>query len=206
MIAVINYGAGNLRSVSNAFNAIGQSCEITDNPNVLKKASAIVLPGVGAFGDGMAELQRMHLIEQLHEEVMVKKKLFLGICLGMQFLAAESHELGLHPGFKWIHGSVRLIKPNDKRCRVPHIGWNNTRIHKRGPLFEGMKEEPIFYFVHSFQFEPAVKESSVIAATCWHGQTVTVAIQKENIFGVQFHPEKSQEDGLKLLRNFVKII
>lgn len=202
MIAIVDYDAGNVRSVFNAFESIGQKPLITRDPDMLKKAIAIVLPGVGAFGDGMASLKRMNLTEVLSEEVMVKKKPYLGICLGMQFLAKESEEMGVHRGLGWIDGSVRLIRPNDPKFRIPHIGWNNIEVKNKVPLFEGFDESPVFYFVHSYHFVP---ESSP-SATCWHGTTVTASIQKDNIFGVQFHPEKSQKDGLKVLENFVKII
>jgi glutamine amidotransferase len=202
MIAIIDYDAGNLRSVFNAFEAIGQKAFITRDPAKLKRAKAIVLPGVGAFGDGMASLKRMNLIEVLNEEIVEKKKPYLGICLGMQFLANESEELGNHRGLGWIDGSVRIIRPNDPKFRIPHIGWNNIEVKKKAPLFEGFSGDPVFYFVHSYHLEPEGSPS----ATCWHGTTVTASIQKDNIFGVQFHPEKSQKEGLKVLENFVKII
>ena len=206
MIAIIDYEAGNLRSVFNAFEAIGQKPLITHDPFKLKKASAIVLPGVGAFGDGMAALRRMDLIEVLNEEVVDKKKPYLGICLGMQFLATVSEEHGTYAGLGWIDGAIRLIRPNDPKFRIPHIGWNNIDIKKRSPLYEGFEGETIFYFLHSYHLELAETCADGVSATSWHGVTVTASVQKENILGVQFHPEKSQKDGLKLLENFVKII
>ncbi|MCK4782393.1 MAG: imidazole glycerol phosphate synthase subunit HisH, partial [Desulfobacteraceae bacterium] len=153
MIAIIDYDAGNLRSVFNAFEAIGQKAFITRDPAKLKRAKAIVLPGVGAFGDGMASLKRMNLIEVLNEEIVEKKKPYLGICLGMQFLANESEELGNHRGLGWIDGSVRIIRPNDPKFRIPHIGWNNIEVKKKAPLFEGFSGDPVFYFVHSYHLE-----------------------------------------------------
>lgn len=206
MIIIIDYKAGNLKSVFNAFEAIGQKTIVTNNVADLKKAAAIVIPGVGAFGDGIASLRQLNLIEPLNEEVIEKKKPYLGICLGMQFLATEGYELGRHPGLGWIDGTVRLIKPNGPEFRIPHIGWNNIQITKRGPLFEGLEEEPVFYFVHSYHFENKDDSGDILSSTCWHGGTITSSVQKENIFGVQFHPEKSQRNGLKVLKNFVSII
>ena len=206
MITIIDYEAGNLRSVHNAFEAIGQRSIVTSNPADLAKASAIVLPGVGAFGDCIESIRRKNLMEPLSEAVLVKKVPYLGICLGMQFLCRESHEMGSQKGFGWIDGTVRLIEPNDRRFRVPHIGWNDIQITRRQPLFEDIDEEPVFYFVHSYHFEVAESDADVISATTWHGANITASVQKENIFGVQFHPEKSQADGLKLLENFVKLI
>ena len=150
----------------------------------------------------MASLKRLDLVEILNEEVISKGKPFLGICLGMHFLANESEELGVHSGLGWIDGSIRLIRPENPEFKVPHVGWNNIDIKKRGPLFEGFEEDPVFYFVHSYHFEPVEAPS----ATCWHGISITAAIQKDHIFGVQFHPEKSQQQGLKVLENFIKII
>jgi imidazole glycerol-phosphate synthase subunit HisH len=206
VIAVIDYGAGNLRSVASAFEAIGQHPLITNQPGDLAKAAAIVLPGVGAFGDGMESLRRFGLIETLQEEVLEKKKPYLGICLGLQFLGLESLEHGAHAGLGWLKGLVRQIVPNDKRFRIPHIGWNNIHIQRPSPLFEGLPPEPVFYFVHSFHLEMAEAERAAVTSTCWHGADITASVQKDHIFAVQFHPEKSQENGLKLLENFVRLI
>lgn len=205
MIVIIDYGAGNLRSVYNAFEVIGQSPLVTNNPLDLNKASAIVLPGVGAFGDGMASLRRLNLIEHLNEEVIVKKKPYLGICLGLQFLAQKSTEIGQHRGLGWINGTVELIKPKSREFHIPHIGWNDLIINKPSPLFTEI-ENPIFYFVHSYHLQPDTDFLDVVSSTVWHGVLVTASVQYDNIFGVQFHPEKSQESGLKLLENFVKFI
>jgi glutamine amidotransferase len=206
MIAIIDYGAGNLRSVFNAFEAIGEKPYIASKPEELKKALAIILPGVGAFGDGIVNLKKLNFVDQLTEEVLVKKKPYLGICLGMQFLADVSMEMGVHSGLGFVNGAVRAISPNNSKFRIPHIGWNNVAVKNRNPLFEGLEDEPVFYFVNSFYFEPDESELDVISSTCWHGATITASIQKNNIFGVQFHPEKSQQAGLKLLENFIKNI
>jgi len=206
MIAIIDYKASNLRSVFNAFEAIGHKPFIANDPKQIKAASSIVLPGVGAFGEGIKALQQMNFIDALNEEVLIKKKPYLGICLGLHFLATESYELGRNEGFGWVNGDVRLIKPDNPIHRIPHIGWNNIQINKREPLFEGLDEEPVFYFAHSYHFVPEKNSEHVISATCSHGVQITASIQKDNIFGIQFHPEKSQKDGLSLLKNFTKMI
>ena len=206
MITIVDYGAGNLRSVVNGFDAIGQNTHVTNNPKDLEKASAIVLPGVGAFGDGMTILARLGLLEPLKEQILGKNKPYLGICLGLQFLATESLEHGQHQGFGWLDGTVSRITPDDPMFRVPHMGWNNITIERPSPLFEGLGPEPVFYFVHSYHLVPEGGASDAVTATCWHGATINVAVQRDNIFGVQFHPEKSQGNGLKVLENFVKLI
>jgi glutamine amidotransferase len=206
VIAIIDYGAGNLRSVANAFEAIGQHTLVTNRPRDLARAAAIVLPGVGAFGDGMECLHRFGLVEALQEEVLENKKPYLGICLGLQFLGGQSSEHGTHAGLGWLKGRVERIVPNGKEFRIPHIGWNNIHIERPSPLFEGLPPEPVFYFVHSFHLVMEEEEREAVTSTCWHGTEITAAVQKNKIFAVQFHPEKSQENGLKLLENFVKAI
>ena len=206
MIAVIDYGAGNLRSVVNAFEAIGQQPLVTNNPADLTRASAIVLPGVGAFGDGMKTLRDLNLIEALNEQIIGKKKPYLGICLGLQFLAREGFEHGTHKGLGWIDGTVQRIVPNDDKYRIPHIGWNDIQVRQPIPLFENLEEEPVFYFVHSYHLVVEGDSPDVVTSTCWHGTAVTASVQKDNVYAVQFHPEKSQQNGLKLLENFVELI
>lgn len=206
MIAIVDYGAGNLRSVFNAFEAIGHSAEITDDPKTIQKADAIVLPGVGAFGDGMERLGERNMLDVLNEAVLVQKKPYLGICLGLQYLAEESLENGQHKGFGWIKGDVVPIQSTSPGFRVPHMGWNNVDVHRECPLFRDLEDGPIFYFVHSYHFKVENASSQVITSTCDHGETVTASIHHENIWGVQFHPEKSQRSGLKLLENFTRLI
>lgn len=205
MIVIVDYGASNLRSVVNAFEAIGVKTKVSNKASDIRRGSAIVLPGVGTFGDGMKNLRRLNLIEVLNEEVVSKKKPYLGICLGLQFLAEKGEEMGDHQGFGWIKGTVRKIQPNSKDYRIPHVGWNNVEIIADCSIFEGI-ENPTFYFVHSYHLELEKEDKPCLVAKCWHGEDVTAAIQKNNIFGVQFHPEKSQSSGLALLRNFTKII
>jgi glutamine amidotransferase len=206
LIAIIDYGAGNLRSVVNAFEAIGQKPRVTGDPGDLAAASAIVLPGVGAFGDGMKTLRQMNMIEALNDQVIGKKKPYLGICLGLHFLAQNSYEHGIHEGLGWIAGSVQRIVPGDDKCRIPHMGWNNIHLQRPCPLFEGLEAEPTFYFVHSYHLVVEEGWSEVVTSTCWHGITITASVQKDNIHAVQFHPEKSQRNGLTVLENFVKLI
>ena len=204
MVAIVDYGAGNVRSVVNAFEAIGQKPILTSDPDKLVKASGIVLPGVGAFRDCVESLKRLKLIEPLNELVVHEEKPYLGICLGMQVLAEESLEGGVHKGLGWIRGRVEVLAPNEKTFRVPHMGWNDVQTLTPCHLFAGLGDSPVFYFVHSYQLQVHREEAEKVTATCWHGTIVTAAVQKNNIFGTQFHPEKSQESGLRLLKNFLK--
>ena len=206
MIAVIDYGASNLRSVDNAFKAIGCEVNITCVPADLEKASAIVLPGVGAFGDGMKMLKKLDLIVALNEQVIGYQKPYLGICLGLQFLAEKSLEYGVHEGLGWIDGIVQKIVPESHRFRIPHIGWNEVEMQHNNPLFRNIDAIPVFYFVHSYQLVAKGDSVNVITSTCWHGTTITASVQKNNIYAVQFHPEKSQQNGLNILRNFVGLL
>jgi len=206
MIAVVDYGAGNLQSVLNAFEAIGQKAAVVDEPAALAKASAIVLPGVGAFGDAMAALRQRNLLAGLREQVLERKKPYLGICLGLQLLAQESAEHGIHQGLSWIDGTVQRIRPEGGQFRVPHIGWNTIRIERECPLFNGLEDEPTFYFVHSYHLVVHEHMAQVVTASCWHGTTLTASVQHNHIYGVQFHPEKSQRNGLRVLENFVSLI
>tara|TARA_B100000686_G_C16774438_1_gene967444 strand:- start:1938 stop:2558 length:621 start_codon:yes stop_codon:yes gene_type:complete len=206
MIGVIDYGAGNLRSVLNAFRALGQTPFVIQKPSELVQASGVVLPGVGAFGKGMEKLKQMGLIEALNEAALVQKKPFLGICLGLQFLASVSREQGEHKGLGWLNGTVEAIVPSSSRHRIPHMGWNNLALERTTPLFEGVSETPTFFFVHSYELVLERDESRFVTSTCDHGTKIISSVQKENIFGVQFHPEKSQADGLCVLKNFVNLI
>ncbi len=204
MIVAIDYGAGNLRSVANAFEAIGHKPLVTTCSADLEKASAIVLPGVGVFGDSMKNLRKLNIIDTLNEQILVKKKPFLGICVGMQILGMEGQEYGTHEGLGWIKGTVKKVEPEGNKYRIPHMGWNEVQIERPCTLFEDMEGEPVFYFLHSYHLVVDDAEKETVTTTCWHGTTVTASVQKDNIFAVQFHPEKSQQNGLKLLESFVK--
>ena len=204
MIALLDYGMGNLKSVENALECIGAKVKVTANPEDIMKADGIVIPGVGAFADGMRNLQQLGIVEILKDEIMQNKKPYLGICLGMQFLAEIGFESGETKGLCLIPGNVkRLHQPENNMFKIPHMGWNDVKILNQCPIFERLGENPVFYFVHSYYF---AAEPEFISAICYHGQEVTAAVWKENIFGVQFHPEKSQGAGLKVLENFCKLV
>jgi len=201
MILIVDYGLGNLYSVAKAFEALGASVQISSDPKDVEAAERIVLPGVGAFGDGMKYLAERKLHDALRRAVMEEAKPFLGICLGMQLLADIGTESGEKKGLGWIRGSVRKLPVAPLGLKVPHIGWNDITIAKPHPLWEGIKNGTDFYFLHSYSLVCDDKET--IAATSEYGVTFAAAVQKGPIFAVQFHPEKSQENGLKLLENFM---
>lgn len=200
-VVIVDYKMGNLKSVMNALNHLGCDAIIADNKNEVSKAEAIILPGVGAFGMAMKNLTDLGLIEILNKKVIDEKTPFLGICLGLQLIAEDSEEKGFNKGLGWLPGHVRYIRTNE--LRVPLVGWNNTKIFKQEPIFKGMVDTPDFYYVHSYQLEC---DQEYIAATCEYGEPITAAVQHKNIFAVQFHPEKSQFNGLKLLKNFLNYV
>jgi len=204
MLAVIDYGMGNVRSISNAFSLLQEEVKITDDPKIIANADGIILPGVGAFVDGMNNLKRKRLIPILKEQVLEKKKPYLGICLGLEFLAEKSYEGGTHEGLGWIKGTVTRILPIDSSLKVPHIGWNDTLIIKDDDLLKEL-EDPVFYYLHSYYLKTDDLEKNIITSICdYGGVKITATIHKDNIFATQFHPEKSQETGLKLLKNFIE--
>ncbi len=195
MIAIIDYGMGNLRSVQKAFEFVGYDAIVTDDIEKIRKADKIVLPGVGAFGDAIKTIREKHIDEEIYKAVDLKKP-FLGICLGMQMVFDKSYEYGEHEGLGIIKGEIKLLPDNVKR---PHIGWNSLDIKMRSPLFEGLGDEPYVYFVHSYFLET---DAPVVSATTFYGREIQVAAQKDNVFALQFHPEKSGNTGLKILKNF----
>lgn len=203
MIAVIDYGMGNLGSVAKAFDAIGAKALVTDNPKDLNKSSKIVLPGVGAFGDAMKSLRKLKLIPALMQNISDGKP-YLGLCLGMQVLFDESEEGRKVAGLGILKGKVKRFKfKRGIPLKVPHMGWNTINTKNGCPLFRGIPDNAWMYFVHSYYVAP--KDRSVIAATTGYGMDFTSAICKDNIFGTQFHPEKSQGSGMDILNNFVKL-
>lgn len=199
-IAVIDYGLGNVASVIGAIEKIGHTAVLTRDKGEIARADGIILPGVGAFGDGIANLTSFGLIDVIKECALTKKIPFLGICLGMQLMATKSYEFGEHAGLGLIAGDVVPFAHSDSDLRKIHIGWNDLQADQDDPLLTGL-ENPIVYFVHSYHFVPK-DESSIIARTIY-GHEVVAGIRRDNIAGVQFHPEKSQKDGLKILENFI---
>ncbi|MBI4969633.1 MAG: imidazole glycerol phosphate synthase subunit HisH [Rhodospirillales bacterium] len=205
MIAIIDYTVGNLRSVANAFEHLGVQAFIANRPDELREASAIVLPGVGAFASGMSHLKRLGFDEALEREVRDGGKPFLGICLGMQLLATRGMEHGAHAGLNWVSGTVELLRvpENSPQLRIPHIGWNDVQMVSEGGLFRGFTASEDFYFVHSYVLKP--NDPAVVAGTCLHSEPFAAAIETANICAVQFHPEKSHRAGLQLLRNWAEM-
>jgi glutamine amidotransferase len=196
MIAIVDYGMGNLRSVEKGFLKVGIDAKVVSDPKAVDVANAVVLPGVGAFRDCMRNLREMSLIESIVRSIQ-KGKPYFGICLGLQVLFTESEEFGIHKGFDILKGNVVRFQTNFK---VPHMGWNNVKISRRPPIFDGIQDDAFFYFVHSFYVVP--DDNNIIATTTEYDITFTSMIWKDNIFATQFHPEKSQENGLRLLKNF----
>jgi len=202
-IVVIDYGLGNLRSVTKALEAVGAEAELSSDPEEIVSARGLVLPGVGAFSAGMANLRSLGLLPAIQQRISEGKPL-LGICLGLQLLFTVSEEHGQHDGLNTIGGRVVKFAGD---LKIPHMGWNTIRP-VRGPpaanLFGGIPDDSFFYFVHSYYVVP--DDRSVVAATTEYGVEFASAIARDNLFGVQFHPEKSGDPGLKVLENFVKYV
>lgn len=199
-IVIVDYGMGNLRNVQRGFERAGFDARVTRSRKEIEKASGVVLPGVGAFRDCMINLERYHLIETILQSIE-KGKPFLGICLGLQILFSESEEFGLHKGLGVVKGRVVKFKP-DPEHKVPHMGWNTVEKKKEVPMLKEVRGGDFFYFVHSYYVVPDDKDW--IATTTHYGIPFTSSIWKDNIFATQFHPEKSQEKGLKILEAFAK--
>jgi glutamine amidotransferase len=200
MIAVIDYGRGNLGSVEKAFARVGIPAQVTEDPRVLDDAEACVLPGDGAFGDAMQNLDARGLLDPLRRALDGRRP-FLGICLGYQLLFTESEEFGYTKGLDVVRGVVRRFPRGPK---VPHMGWNQVVHAGDIPLFDGIPSGAHFYFVHSYY--PEVTDGSVRVATCEYGVTFAAALGRGNLFGTQFHPEKSQRWGVRMLENFAAVV
>lgn len=200
MIAIIDYGMGNANSVLKAFRHIGATAFIAEDASDLDEAQSIVLPGVGAFGDAMKNLKDRGFLDALQKNIIDEKKPFLGICLGMQLTASLGLESGETKGFSWFENSQVKKFDDISPLKVPHVGWNNIEIaDSESTLFRGIESGSDFYFVHSYHYE--CEEKNIIAK-CDYGYKFPIAIENENIYAVQFHPEKSQKVGLTLLKNF----
>ena len=201
MICVVDYGMGNLRSVSKALEALKGAVRVSDDPKVVKRADKIVLPGVGGFGQAMKELKRLRLIEPLLASIK-RGKPFLGICLGLQLLMERSDESPGIRGLGVIPGKVRRIPSSKKRSfKIPQMGWNQVTFKKRSPLIRGVSNNSYFYFVHSYYADPL--DSDVTLGTTYYGLTFASMFARDHLFAAQFHPEKSQSMGLAILKNFI---
>ena len=206
---LIDCGSGNLRSAAKAFeraaaeSGMKLSVEVTDKAGALSEASRIVLPGVGAFGDCRAGLNALPgMAEALENEVRGKGKPFLGICVGMQLMAERGLEHGIHDGLGWIPGEVSALKPDDETLKIPHMGWNQLDLARPHPVLEGVESDAHFYFVHGYEMICAEREH-ILATTNYSG-AVTAVVARNNLVGTQFHPEKSQKGGLRLIANFLR--
>lgn len=201
MIGIIDYDAGNLRSVEKALQYLGKETIVTRDPEQIRKADKVILPGVGAFGDAMKKLQEYHL-DTLIREIADSGKPLLGICLGLQLLFEESEESPGVKGLGVLEGKIRRI-PEGEGLKVPHIGWNSLHLEHNGRLFRNIPENSYVYFVHSYYLE--AKAPEIVKASTDYGVHIHASVEKNNLFACQFHPEKSSETGLQILKNFAEM-
>ena len=208
-ISVIDYGSGNLKSAAKALETAAKNINknskifVTSDPKIIKQSDKIVLPGQGSFGDCYSGIKKISgLNETLNEFVLEKKKPILGICVGMQLFAKTGYESQKTEGFGWIDAEVRKINNINKKIKLPHMGWNEIELKKDCFLFSNIKNKSHMYFIHSYEF--MTKKEDCVVATTNYGNSITVSVVKENIVGTQFHPEKSQKNGLIILENFLK--
>lgn len=201
MIAIIDYDAGNLKSVEKALQFLGQECVITRDFHEIKKADKVILPGVGSFGDAMSQLRKFELDKVIHE-VAAEQKPFLGICLGLQLLFEGSEESEGVEGLHLLDGEILRI-PEQKGLKIPNIGWNSLDLQNNGRLFQNLEGSPFVYFVHSYYLK--AREESIVKATIEYSTHIHASVEKDNIFACQFHPEKSGTVGLQILSNFAKL-
>ena len=201
MIAIIDYDAGNLKSVEKALQHLGEECMITGNAEEILKADKVILPGVGSFGDAMSNIRRLGL-EDVIKEVAAKGTPFLGICLGLQLLFESSDETPGVEGLGILKGKIVRI-PDKEGLKIPHVGWNSLHLQNNGRLFEGLGENPYVYFVHSYYLE--AEDEQIVKATTDYSTCIHASVEQGNVFACQFHPEKSSTVGLKILENFAKI-
>ena len=201
MIAIIDYDAGNLRSVEKALLSLGETPVITRDRKTILKADKVILPGVGSFGDAMGKLEQYGLVDVIHETVDQGTP-FLGICLGLQLLFEGSDESEGVEGLHILDGAIRRI-PDQPGLKIPHIGWNSLNLRNNGRLFVGLEEHPYVYFVHSYYLQ--AKDEQIVKATTEYSATIHASVEKDNIFACQFHPEKSGDVGLAILKNFAQL-
>lgn len=201
MVAIIDYNAGNLKSVEKALLAVGQESVITRDFHQIMSADHVILPGVGAFGEAMEQIRKYEL-DKVVREVVDKNKPFLGICLGLQLLFEGSDESQGVEGLHILDGQVLRI-PDKEGLKIPHIGWNSLELQNNGRLFVGMEQNPYVYFVHSYYLKAA--DESIVKATCDYSACIHASVEKDNVFACQFHPEKSSQTGLQILKNFTQI-
>lgn len=201
MIGIIDYDAGNLKSVEKALHYLGKEVIVTRDPEQLRQVDKVILPGVGAFGDAMAKLKEYHL-DTLIREIADSGKPFLGICLGLQLLFEESEESPGVEGLGILKGKIKRI-PDGDGLKVPHIGWNSLHLEHNGRLFRNIPESSYVYFVHSYYLE--AQEPEIVKASTEYGVHIHASVEKGNVFACQFHPEKSSETGLQILKNFAEI-
>lgn len=199
-VALIDYDMGNLRSIANAIHHIGDyQVDVTADPAVIRDADCLILPGVGAYPDAMASLRGKELLPVLNEQVLEQRKPVLGICLGMQLLFDSSAEGGRHAGLGWIPGSVELMQLAPE-FRIPHVGWNDLQVQQNSRFFSSLGDDKNFYFVHSYH---AVCAPEHVIATFEYDHVMTAAVRRDNVVGMQFHPEKSQLNGMRVLQEFM---
>lgn len=199
LIAIIDYDAGNIKSVEKALLSMGETPVLTRDPEVILQADHIILPGVGSFGDAMENLNKFGLIDVIHEAIN-RQIPFLGICLGLQLLFESSEETPGVAGLGILKGKIVRI-PEGPGLKIPHMGWNSLNVREGASLFKGLEKEPYVYFVHSYYLQ--AKDPKIVAATTEYGVTIHASVEKENVFACQFHPEKSSKTGLAILKNFL---
>lgn len=203
MIAIIDYGAGNIQSVYKALKFIGADCKVTSDKDEILNAEGAILPGVGSFGDAMNTMTKRGIKDTIIEYTKSGKP-FLGICLGLQLLFPESEETPGVKGLDIFKGTITKIPNQNRTLKIPHMGWNNISIKQKNGIFKDIEGEPYVYFVHSFYLK--AQDKDIVAATTQYGVEIDAAVQKGNIIATQFHPEKSGEVGLKMLKNFVEMV
>ncbi len=202
LVGIVDYGLGNLRSVAGAVERLEHEPLVSSDAGELERADKLILPGVGAFGDGMRNLRERGLVEVLDRLVLGERRPILGICLGAQLMARRSEEFGEHEGLGWIESTVRRIVPPDPSFRVPHVGWNELYQTGESVLFRDVPDRSLFYFVHSFHLDGT--DRALVRGECEYGLRMTAVFERGNVYGTQFHPEKSQLEGLKVLANYLE--